>query len=188
MDLQYRVSGLRDLDEALKQFPAKLQRKYLARALRAGAKIIQQQAQANAPVKTGALRRNIVVRSAPRNGAAGRVAVGIRAAKKIGSRTTSTGKVRSVFDKRGDAFYGRFVEGGTKPHMIPRLSKRDRAAARTVLGKGTASVLKIGGRFVSVVHHPGAKSKPFLRPALESSPPRVLAAFRDELARQIAAG
>ncbi len=54
--------------------------------------------------------------------------------------------------KTGDAFYAHMVEFGTQPHFI----------------KPKGKALKIGGNFTGPVHHPGARPKPFMRPALDS--------------------
>lgn len=50
-------------------------------------------------------------------------------------------------------FVARFVEWGTQPHQI----KAYRAGA-----------LVVNGRLVESVNHPGARAKPFLRPALDT--------------------
>ena len=51
----------------------------------------------------------------------------------------------------------RFVEDGTKPHDIPKARKGRRRKP-----------LYINGSFVMVAHHPGARPKPYLRPAYEA--------------------
>ncbi len=49
-----------------------------------------------------------------------------------------------------DAFYAHMVEFGTQPHDIrPKKAK----------------ALKIGGGYALLMHHPGARPKPFMRPA-----------------------
>lgn len=65
--------------------------------------------------------------------------------------------------------HAHLVEFGTKPHWItPRPPKR---------------FLRLFGKvFLSAVHHPGAKKKPFLRPAVTSTRGRVVEAIQRELA------
>lgn len=52
----------------------------------------------------------------------------------------------------------RFVEYGTKAHEIPKARKRKRRKR-----------LYIDGHFAMTAHHPGARPKPYLRPAYEAS-------------------
>lgn len=56
---------------------------------------------------------------------------------------------------------GRFLEYGTKPHVI-----RARRG-----GRG----LRIGGRFVRQVMHPGARPYPFMEPGFEASQAQAMA-------------
>lgn len=152
MDLEYKVTGLAELDAALRDFTSKLQRRYLSRALRAGAKVIQAEARSLIQNRTGLLARSIVVRSARRDGAASRISVGVRKG-----------------GKKSSAFYARYVELGTRAHEI----------------KPKRGALAINGRVVRAAKHPGSRAKPFLRPALERSPQRIIDAFAAELRRQI---
>lgn len=55
-----------------------------------------------------------------------------------------------------------FLEFGTRPHVI-----------RASRGK----MLYFGGRYVKSVRHPGARAKPFLRPAFGASRDRAVAAI-----------
>jgi hypothetical protein len=50
-----------------------------------------------------------------------------------------------------------WLEFGTRRHRIPKARKRGR------------KVLKIGDRYVRWVDHPGARARPWLRPAYDSS-------------------
>lgn len=59
-------------------------------------------------------------------------------------------------------FYAKFVEYGTKPHTITAKNRKG---------------LTVGGLFFQSVDHPGAKPRPFLRPALDAqATPAVVAA------------
>ncbi len=58
-----------------------------------------------------------------------------------------------------DAFYAHMVEGGTKAHVIPRVTKK---------GKGSGlMVFNVGGEQVVTrqVRHPGMRAQPFLEKA-----------------------
>jgi HK97 gp10 family phage protein len=65
-----------------------------------------------------------------------------------------------------DAFYARMVEFGTQRHIIK---------AR----KG--GMLNINGRLVSQVDHPGARAKPFMRPAFAAKEGEALQEIKDAL-------
>ena len=54
-----RLKGGPELLQLLDQLPKNLERNVIRGGLRAGAKVIQQQAKANVPVKTGQLKRAI---------------------------------------------------------------------------------------------------------------------------------
>lgn len=67
--------------------------------------------------------------------------------------------------------YAHLVEYGARPHAI-RL-KRPLVLGKTVLPAGF------------VIHHPGARAKPFMRPAFDSEKSNVVARFRDKVVRGI---
>lgn len=72
------------------------------------------------------------------------------------------------------AWYAHMIEFGTKAHQIK---------AR---GKG---VLAFDGRFVKSAQHPGAKAKPFMRPAFDGKQREAVEAFRaaasEELIKEV---
>lgn len=55
----FRVEGLRELRDQLQRMSAKMSKKILRSATTAGARVIVVAARANAPVKTGALKKSI---------------------------------------------------------------------------------------------------------------------------------
>jgi len=75
------VVGWEDVVKRLKALPERLRKKALKRAMSAGARVVRDQARANVPVRTGSLKRKIVVIS--KRGEAGtvRAAVGIAKGK-----------------------------------------------------------------------------------------------------------
>jgi HK97 gp10 family phage protein len=150
------VKGLAELEKFLDALPEKVQVKIARNAMSAGARVIRDEAKRLAPVKTGALRSS--VRVSTRQQINGQITATIRA----GGKT-----------KTGDAFYAHFVEYGTEPHAIkPR-------------PKGLFKVLKIGGVFVRSVNHPGAKARPFMRPAFDASALKSVDAFAAQLSKRI---
>ena len=74
----------------------------------------------------------------------------IRASTRRGKDGMVTASIRAGSKK---AFYAHFVEYGTQPHDIR--SKNGGA-------------MRVGKAFRVVMRHPGAKAKPFMRPALDS--------------------
>ena len=93
-----------------------------------------------------------------------------------------TGKPKRKGDKVSVAvgpdkehWFYRFAEFGARPHEIkPRRGRQ--AVAFT--GQAGAVVRR-------VVHHPGVKQVPFLRPAMDEDRDKAIRAIRDELARII---
>ena len=85
--------------------------------------------------------------------------------------STKAGRVDGTV-KAGDrkAFYAHMVEFGTQRHVIK---------AR----KG--GMLNIGGRLVSQVDHPGARAKPFMRPAFDKAGQASIAAFADYIRKRL---
>lgn len=106
---EVKVSGLKELDAALKELPNNVAKKHLRTALRAGAKIVQAEAKRLAPVETGALKKSIKVRARKRSRRGG---VGI---------IVTTGNKDSLF--KGDQFYGGAIEWGWK--KVPSFKGKD---------------------------------------------------------------
>lgn len=87
----------------------------------------------------------------------------------------------SVGPDRRTAAVGRWLEFGTKPHAIPFVRNgRGRRGRRL-------KVLKIGGRYVRRVMHPGARARPFMRPGLAASRGEATAAMGAEMKRVVGA-
>lgn len=68
--------------------------------------------------------------------------------------------------------HAHLVEYGTKPHTI--------TAAQ---GGG----LTVGGNIVSSVDHPGARPRPFMRPAFDTKPPAAIAAVGSKIRERLTA-
>lgn len=140
------MTGLRELDDALKALPDKIQRNILRAALRAGSKEIAEEAKRLVPVRSGRLRDTIRVTS--------RLVNGVPTAKVVaGGRAKGKSK---------GAWYAHLVEFGTAAHVI-----RARGAAP----------LAFNGIKAREVNHPGAKKKPFMRPAADTKSRAALGRF-----------
>ena len=92
----YNLKGGEELQAFLNSLAPKIEQNILRSALRAGAKVIAEEAKNNVPVKSGALRDSIKIGTNTRKG-----------------RVTATVKAGSK-----KAWYYRFVEFGTAAHEI----------------------------------------------------------------------
>lgn len=158
---QENIRGGRELDELLKTLPEKMQRNVNRAGLRAGAQVIKDEVDRQVPRDTGDLAATVRITSRI-NKATGNVSASVKAG----------GKYKGV-----DAWYARLVEYGTKPHLV-QVSDKDRGINRrtgkqisvTTINRQQAerSSLNIGGNLVGPsVQHPGAKGRPFMRPAAD---------------------
>lgn len=97
-----RFKGGKELQDALNQLPAKIERNVMRSALRQGANVIRNQARQNVPVEDGDLKKSIKVSTRARGG-----------------KTTATLRAG---DKR--AFYAHMIEFGVAPHGVKKGAKR----------------------------------------------------------------
>lgn len=85
--------------------------------------------------------------------------------RRRGSSITATVKAGSKA-----AFYAHMVEFGTAAHLIKPKSRKS---------------LFFAGLARQLVSHPGAKAKPFMRPAFDAQAHAAVVAMRDHLARRL---
>ena len=97
--LDVKIKGFAELQKALDELPAKLEKNIMRGALRAGAKVFQAGAQRRVPVRSGKLRDSIRVSTRVVNG-------------KIMATITAGGS------KKGAPFYAHLIEFGAKAHVI----------------------------------------------------------------------
>ena len=131
--LETQIDGLADLQKLLDQLPVKIEKKILRGALRAGQKVVLEQAKAHIHNVSGEL--------------AGSLRISTKAGKngKISARVVAGNKT---------AFYAHMVEFGTVKHQIKPKSRKS---------------MVIAGMMREVVNHPGARKKPFMRPAADAA-------------------
>jgi HK97 gp10 family phage protein len=96
MASQLNITGGKELAEFLKTLPAKLERNVMRGAMRAGAKVVADEAKRNVPTRMGALKKSIRVSSKTNKGM-------VSASAKAGNKKV---------------FYASWVEFGTAPHKI----------------------------------------------------------------------
>ena len=98
--IKFKMTGLAELDKAVKTLPEKIQKRVLVGALRAGGRVIAKQAKARVPIKFGRLKKNIAV-------IAGKF-----------ERGTAIVYVHT----KPKAWYSHMIEFGTKPHAVAKKS------------------------------------------------------------------
>lgn len=139
------VKGLAELQKLLDTLPAKLEANVMRGALRAGSKVILDEARRLVPVALPNQKNQLFY-----GGRTGALRDSLRITTKIkGGKVTASVKAGGK-RKGADVYYAKWVEFGTAAHTIS--SKRGMA---------------FGGGVHKSVQHPGAKPHPFLRPALD---------------------
>ena len=119
--MTFKLTGVKELDNALRQFEPKLVKKIARKVVRKAAKPVQESAQRRVRVKTGRLKRSIKVRALKRS-RKNKHRVGVR---------VITGE--GFF--QGSTFYGGFIEYGTKnmrkkPFMRPAMDENHETVRR----------------------------------------------------------
>jgi HK97 gp10 family phage protein len=136
------ITGLKELQEALKQLPDRIAKNVLRGSVSAGAAVIRKEAQARAPLFTGkvaaghpppgTLKRSIVQKQ---------IAELSSAVKQVFYVAVRAGKKYQKQGKKGglsqDAFYGQMVEFGTskmpaKPYMRPAFEAKKNEAVTAI--------------------------------------------------------
>lgn len=142
MSAAVKLKGFKELEDIFEKLPLEVARGAGNDGIRAGAKIVLEEAKRRVPVKTGKLRDSLYIKK-------------VRATK----------PVYKVIAKRPEGSHAWLVELGTKPHDIHNVNFK--------------------GKFYPVVHHPGAKKQPFLRPALLDKQGAVVAEVRNRIVKSI---
>lgn len=166
-----KINGGKELHDLLQKLPVEIETKIMRNAMAKGAKVIQAEAKALVPVKTGLLRKAIKT-----------------------TRDTKRGQVIAKVKIKGKHSYlARFIEYGVAPHLIAATGKGEgRVAVRKAdEGRGTITngVMKIGDDFVSgIIQHPGHAAKPFLRPALDTKAAEAINVIGQYIAQYVKLG
>lgn len=170
-----RLNGAAEIEGLLKKLPEKVAKRVVVSSLRQGGTVIAKAAKSNlathGSIVTGALSasiKTITVRN-PTMGAA-QVKVGI-VGKKLNVIRPGETKPRRI----GPGTYAKWVEYGTGEHRI------EAADGKTLAwGAGGSTV------FTRSVDHPGAKAKPFMRPAVDTRGPAAARKVVEAAAKGIA--
>jgi HK97 gp10 family phage protein len=136
------------LGQLLDQLPAAMRDGIVRGGVRAGAKVLRDEAERLVPERSGELKKSIRVR--------------VRVLRDVvGGMIVAGGK---------KSYYALWVEFGTAAHLI---------AAKS--GKA----LRVLGRLVGKVDHPGATPHPFMRPALDNKANETLRAVAEYIKRRL---
>ncbi|WP_145533743.1 HK97-gp10 family putative phage morphogenesis protein [Yersinia alsatica] len=134
IDTHLDFSGMLDLDRELELLSKAESRTVLRQAVRAGAAVIQAEAQSRAPERTGKLKRNIIIANGKGDATEATAGIRVRGTNPTGTNSDNTKKaVRS-----NNSFYWRFIELGTSkfpavPFIRPAFdAKADEAAQVTI--------------------------------------------------------
>jgi HK97 gp10 family phage protein len=168
------IVGGEQLFNFLQTLAVKVEKNIMRSALRAGAAVIKDKAKENVPVRLGDLKKSIRVSTGAKNGV---VAASVKAG-----------------DKK--AYYWRFVEYGTKGHLIKveenerainyRLTAKRGVLTRVSMTTVNRNALRIGNTFVGpTVNHPGAKPSPYMRPAFDSEADNAIAAVAEQIKKRL---
>ena len=152
---QWKISGLKELDQALTDLPKLLQAEIIGAALAGGGEVIRSSAERRIRKRSGrtakALRVEVqTTKGGPLSKAGGAAAIGVE-------------------PKRQHVL--RFLEFGTKAHPIPKERKRK---------SKKATRLSFGGQVRSSVNHPGQRPQAPLTKALADDGQRAIKAFADK--------
>jgi HK97 gp10 family phage protein len=136
-------------------------RQVVADQLNIGAKLVETQAKKNAPFITGNLRKSIHV-----------------------LEPASAGSLTTIVE--ANANYAAVVEEGSRPHEIKPKNKN------ALRWKSTANFQMAGHNlsfktmaFAMIVHHPGTKAQPYMKPAAEQIRPKILANITKAIAAEL---
>jgi HK97 gp10 family phage protein len=145
MDASFNITGLKELQTAMQDLPARIERNIMAGAIAAGTRIILNEAKVRAPDQD--IKKALSQRQ--KKGRKGEI-------------------IREVYikQKKGmNLFYAKFFEFGTASYYTGK--GRSKGAPYKIPKR--PGVLKIGENFVTgQVTHPGIKPQPFMRPALDT--------------------
>lgn len=163
------IIGGRELDAMLQSLAPKIEKNIMRSALRAGAAVIAKEVKANAPVGPTSSENARLY-----GGYAGALRDSVRVSVKVekGGRILAAVKVGGKGKKGADAFYAHMVEFGTKPHLIKPQNAR---------------ALSIGGAPLAAVMHPGARPRPFVRPAFAHKTQEAIEAVGAQIRKRLTA-
>jgi HK97 gp10 family phage protein len=157
------IVGGKELADFLKSLPLKLERNIMRAALRAGARVIANEAKKNITTEdTGALKRSVRTSSRSQRGT-------------VFAYARAGGK-RSGAKKDQAAFYAAVIEFGSAAHaIVPK--KKPFLVFRARDGR------LVKTKFIP--RHPGITARPFMRPAFDSKGEAAVAAVSKRIRERL---
>lgn len=150
------VKGMDKVQKALESLPLNIQKRALNSSIRAGGREVVKQARKE-------LRKSNKTMNLSKS-------IGVKVLKPKGFTILSIVGPRVGKGQRYDGWYAHLVEYGTQPHKItPKKQNLENALNTNLYG------------FKGSVDHPGAKAKPFMRPAFDKSKKKSVDAFGKKL-------
>ena len=172
------VKGLKELNAFLQTLPTKLEQNVLSGALRAGANVFRTEARrllsSQGSVASGQLLNSIRVSVRRRKG-------------KVRARVVAQGeKNEAIWVEYGTAAHFIEVRADAKPGRMTRRGYRTFSMRTINKMVGTGSLV-IGKNFVGTsVVHPGARAKPYMRPALDTKSREATVAAAQYIKKRLA--
>lgn len=166
-DLQINIQGLRELRGKLALLPDRVTKNVVRQSLRVGANIIKKQAQENAPVRTGNIRRGFRIANSKVHNAPPEIGIFLVIKKNKKSRGGRADP--------NDPFYARFVEDGY--HVGKKTRQR-----RVYIHQGGFRRGRQYSRFVRETEVPG---KHFFQRAYEATKSTALQAIVTDARQRI---
>lgn len=153
MSISVKIEGLKELQMALNTLPLEIQKRPLRSAVSAGAKVIEQEAEKRAPVRTGNLQKAIYRVRSRSESSVGRETynVAVRKGKATyadSAKNRRLGRAGKTYATQGLAYYWRFLEFGTvnmpaRPFLRPAFEARKNDALRAMQEKLADAITKI---------------------------------------------
>lgn len=175
------IKGLKELDAVLKSLPEKIEQNVMRGAIRAGQKVmldaVREKLRSNGLVRSGDLINSLRIQFD-------------RKAKKRGWLNAK------VVVGNKEAFYAHMVEFGTAAHFIrikedAKPNRQTRKGTKKYSYKTINKMVKrgslvIGKSFVGEsLSHPGARPKPFMRPAFDEYNQASIEAFAEYVRKRL---
>jgi HK97 gp10 family phage protein len=160
--IELKISGLADLKKVLDELPAKIEKNVMRGALRAGGNVIADEARRiapEAPPTMDGVKRGARIGELRRS-----IRVTLRMRGKSGWINAQIKAGNKV------AWYAQMVEFGTARHWIKPKNRKS---------------LFFAGIAREVIDHPGARPKPFMRPALDTKAQAAIEAMADYIRKRL---
>lgn len=192
------VKGLKELDAVLKSLPEKIEQNVMRGAIRAGQNVmlnaVREKLRSNGSIQSGLLADSLRISFSRKALKRGWLNAKVIAGRR--SKASAKSKTGDAAEKKKEPFYAYLLEFGTAAHFISikedaKPNKQTRRGERkysyrTINNMVKRGSLVIGKHFVGQsVAHPGARPKPFMRPAFDESQQAAIEAFAEYVRKRL---